>query len=306
MRFLAITGTLADTTEASTFDLNDKEMGRYNVVPIVVGGATPLYRAFLVVAAAPSNLSFEIGTNPNDPPGGPCVNGTYDRSRALHWDTVPAEISWMRDTRVYFSAPCPQEGDHYASFTAYDTVVLRAFQTIKASIGQRVDASAYLYNKIADTSMSHPTRLILLDGDENGTELASVEVVSPMATWQQVQVSGTVFSGLATVMVETIGSVGRAVSHVDNVGIALVGGCSPVEVDADNDSDVDQADFAAFQVCFAGEGVTTLPDAPYSCRCFDHDRDLDVDLADYMAFERCSTGPGILLDVHNPPEGCVP
>jgi hypothetical protein len=292
------------TERTATFDLTGKEMGRYNVVPVVVGGATPLYRAFLVVAATPSNLSFETGTNPAEPPGGPCVDNTWDRSRALHWDTVPAETSWLRDSYVYYSHPCPQDGDHFAGFRAWEETTLRAFQTFQVTTGQQVDASIYLHTRTAE--MSHMTRLILLDGDENGTEVASAEMLSP-TTWEQVQVSGVVFSRLATVVIEMMGSAGRASSNVDNVSITLSGGCSRIEVDADNDGDVDQADFAAFQACLVGDGVTTLPETAYPCRCFDRGmRDLDVDLADYLEFEQCATGPGIPLDVHNPPAGCVP
>jgi hypothetical protein len=59
--------------------------------------------------------------------------------------------------------------------------------------------------------------------------------------------------------------------------------------DADGDSDVDLADFAAFQRCFSGIDVP----AGSECRCtFDADEDGDIDLSDYEAFRVAMSGPG--------------
>ncbi|MDM8007435.1 MAG: hypothetical protein QUV05_14950 [Phycisphaerae bacterium] len=72
--------------------------------------------------------------------------------------------------------------------------------------------------------------------------------------------------------------------------------------DADEDGDVDQADFAVFQLCFSGDG-NALSD-PATCRRFNRDGDSDVDSLDFNKFEKCATGPGIALDPENPPTGC--
>ena len=58
--------------------------------------------------------------------------------------------------------------------------------------------------------------------------------------------------------------------------------------DADNDTDVDLMDVAAFQVCFTGDGMTP---APPGCNVFDSDCDDDVDDSDYAAFDGQFTGP---------------
>ncbi len=64
--------------------------------------------------------------------------------------------------------------------------------------------------------------------------------------------------------------------------------------DADNDGDVDQADFAAFQACYTG-----LDGAPFdclACRCMNTGGDTDIDGDDLAAFEQCASGPGLAAD----------
>jgi hypothetical protein len=69
-------------------------------------------------------------------------------------------------------------------------------------------------------------------------------------------------------------------------------GCHTPFADADGDGDVDQADFAALQVCrFEQCGLF-----PPACDCFDRDDDGAVDSADFDAFEACAGGPGIPAD----------
>jgi len=72
--------------------------------------------------------------------------------------------------------------------------------------------------------------------------------------------------------------------------------------DADEDGDVDQVDFAAFQLCFSGDG-NPLSD-PATCRRYNRDSDNDVDTLDFSKFEKCATGPGVALDPENLPAGC--
>jgi len=58
--------------------------------------------------------------------------------------------------------------------------------------------------------------------------------------------------------------------------------------DADEDGDVDLADFTSFQVCFNG------PNRPHrreGCGGADFDSDGDVDLADFTSFQLCFNGP---------------
>lgn len=62
------------------------------------------------------------------------------------------------------------------------------------------------------------------------------------------------------------------------------------------DSDVDQADFAMFQLCFRGPGAG-VPEEPAYCHCFDRENggagDGDVDLDDLTIFLNCVSGPEI-------------
>jgi subtilisin family serine protease len=57
--------------------------------------------------------------------------------------------------------------------------------------------------------------------------------------------------------------------------------------DSDGDDDVDLFDFATFQHCFTGVGVTRAPE----CDALDYDRDLSVDLLDMFEFEANLSGP---------------
>jgi len=78
-----------------------------------------------------------------------------------------------------------------------------------------------------------------------------------------------------------------------------------VFADADSDGDVDQDDFAIFQICYTGADGG-VPSDPVYCECFDSDNDNDVDGQDFTAFQDCATGPGILFDSENPPPLCNP
>ncbi len=98
--------------------------------------------------------------------------------------------------------------------------------------------------------------------------------------------------------------------EVDCIGrsLCLGPGCydSPCNLDlfadADEDGDVDQADFAMFQRCYTGDGGGVPADPDY-CQCFDRrnndntpGEDNDVDGFDLGAFEDCASGPGVAAD----------
>lgn len=81
--------------------------------------------------------------------------------------------------------------------------------------------------------------------------------------------------------------------EVDCLGRSLVlDDCPTPFADADEDGDVDQSDFAAFQACYTGSPASGS--IPENCRCFNrHGGDDDVDELDLQEFEKCATGPGI-------------
>jgi hypothetical protein len=68
--------------------------------------------------------------------------------------------------------------------------------------------------------------------------------------------------------------------------------CNTPFADADNDGDVDQDDFATFQICYSG--TAAHPDTPEYCRCFNREgADNDVDDSDFGEFNKCASGPNI-------------
>jgi hypothetical protein len=73
--------------------------------------------------------------------------------------------------------------------------------------------------------------------------------------------------------------------------------CQYPFADADKDRDVDQVDFAAFQLCYTGPGGGVPP----GCECWDREPDSDVDADDFTAFNDCWTGPNVLYSVALPP-----
>jgi len=68
--------------------------------------------------------------------------------------------------------------------------------------------------------------------------------------------------------------------------------CNDPFADADGDEDVDQDDFAAFQLCYTGPGGGV----PDGCDCFDNDADGDIDTTDLGDFENCASGPAVPAD----------
>ena len=74
---------------------------------------------------------------------------------------------------------------------------------------------------------------------------------------------------------------------------ANVNPCPIPFADADRDNDVDQMDFAAFQLCFTGTPTGSPPVIPPACSCFNPNRDQYIDALDFAAFQNCYTGPSI-------------
>ena len=72
------------------------------------------------------------------------------------------------------------------------------------------------------------------------------------------------------------------------LSIASTATVCQASADVEPDGDVDLADFAVFQNCFAGDGVSLTPP---SCAVFDSDCDEDVDLIDLRSVETRFRGP---------------
>ena len=69
--------------------------------------------------------------------------------------------------------------------------------------------------------------------------------------------------------------------------------CPDPAADTDEDHDVDQRDFAAFQLCFTDPLVGTIAEG---CGCFDFDDSQQIDADDLTTFVRCAAGPTVLAD----------
>ena len=83
--------------------------------------------------------------------------------------------------------------------------------------------------------------------------------------------------------------------------LAVTSTCVDPFADTDGDGDVDQTDFAVFQLCYTGANQTPVPTTPEYCKCLDVDGidnqpDDDIDQGDYNKFDACASGPGIPAD----------
>jgi hypothetical protein len=67
-------------------------------------------------------------------------------------------------------------------------------------------------------------------------------------------------------------------------------GCGTPVQDADNDGDVDLADYALLADCLAGAGAAPAGSNIAACACLDADDDNDVDLLDFAAFQAAFGG----------------
>jgi hypothetical protein len=81
--------------------------------------------------------------------------------------------------------------------------------------------------------------------------------------------------------------------YADGFRLEYLPPCHLPAADAAGDNDVDQDDFAAFQLCYSGQAQAYVGE---SCHCFDRgptvpDDDLDKD--DVTEFEKCISGPAI-------------
>ena len=89
-------------------------------------------------------------------------------------------------------------------------------------------------------------------------------------------------------------SSGRMAVAWDNVQVQIGPPCYSPRFDADNDGDVDQNDFSAYQLCYTGP-VKDIVDFPH-CRCMDANGDGHVDAGDLAAFSKCASGPMVPAD----------
>ena len=188
----------------------------------------------------------------------------------------------------------PPDGDHYGSLHRGAGGTQQAWQTLAVNPGWTYKFSGQFAGGGANT-----VTLRLLDGDETGTVIAESEIYSSTATlppdvypWMPGEVVGSAVSNTLTVMWEMASPDEFSASHADAMAFDVVQACSDPFADADVDGDVDQEDFAVFQLCYTGAGGP-IPTDPTYCVCLNTNGDSAIDAADLTAFEACSSGPEI-------------
>lgn len=300
-----IDGMVGDDMLA-TFNLTNEGAGGYNLEGTRSDGCMnpePLVNAFVLLQPGGDNLLF---------------NGDFEAEGPKSPDEQPVG-GWTND----LGGPAPKyDGSTHVPSTGLDGGVndtdnrgsvdqggsapmqARVFQTVDVVPSRTLSLSGYITG--ATTDIVHSHRVILRDGDMNGAELASFQHDSGFG-WTPFTIEGVPTQ--TTVVVEwgfggdLPGGYGIVATHVDELVLVEVGvPCNAPFADADDDGDVDQDDFAVWQLCHTGAGTgVSIPVNPEYCGCFDQEGPLggpdgDIDQADFQKFEACSSGPMVPAD----------
>jgi hypothetical protein len=292
-------------------DLTGAETGRYTVI-VKQGACIDSYgppdagEAGVLVVGDFVNGDFELPTAPVD--HGTCTTG--DPPNSPPQTVLGLPTGWSSDAPSGLvrdgASPLPpnnggvpecipsNNGGHYGSMSYGSAGTLRAWQTVDVAPG-----TMYEFSGEFNAGPEVVVTLRILSGDETGTELASSPVTLVANEWVPGAVQAIApSSGVMTVVWEMVvsGTAPNVGGHAD--GFQLASRCNSPFADADGDGDVDQADFAIFQVCFTGS-TGPIPATPAYCECFDRPEgdpplpDLDIDQSDLARFEACASGPGI-------------
>jgi hypothetical protein len=260
------------------------------------GNGIPIGKYDLVIqqggcfATLPGAVSIAAPTFVN----GDFTSPTADDTACPGTDLPGLPTGWLTDHNLHRdgtypapACPLPDGTHHYGSMSSGTPATLRAWQTILAVPGQNYRFSGYF----ASNSISS---IKLLSGFEDGTLISSQDVYSdtPDNSWVFKTLSGIATSNIMTAVWEIDATNGGG----NAAGLQFGSSCHHVWADADDDGDVDQADFAQLQACYTGDSGM-MPDLPY-CVCFDvagnsGAPDSRVSQVDLVEFERCASGPGI-------------
>lgn len=283
-----------DTSLTCDFDLTGATTGTYDVIVGNNGCFASLAGAMMVASPVLVNPEFEYPTadqNCGPPP-------TIVLGVPTGWSTN-APDEFVRDGNVFYpgACPCPDSaGGHYGTMSTGFGAELRAWQTLKVMTGRTYRFAGWFAGGGTNT-----VTIKLVDGsDPTATPLASTTVSSPgeaSTTWKYSSVQANAASDILTVVWELTGAAGDSATHAD--GFTFETPCNDPFADADADGDVDQTDFAVFQLCYTGSGQGPVPTTPEYCKCLDVDGaggqpDNDIDQGDFNKFEACASGPGIL------------
>lgn len=277
-----VTATDVNVVSASEitcdFDLSAASSGKYKLFMLQGACVAEYPDALQVIAQSFVNGSFELPENTQEPCTGQ-IGGL-----PTGWNTdAPSGLN--RDGQAPPPNPCPStDGGHYGSMSEGSAATVRAWQTVQVSGGN------YEFSGLFNVPAGVTVTLRLLDGDESGTQLAESSVPVEVDTWTEGSVSANApTSGIMTVVweMQLTGTEPAVGGSAD--GLKFESTCNNPVFDFDGDGDVDQADFAAFQVCYTGATGTL----PAGCECADENGDGLVTQSDATAFEACASGPGI-------------
>lgn len=268
------------------FDLNGLSSGKYKVYVRQGGCVAEFADAILVIGAAFVNGSFELPTVAQAPCSGIIIG------MPTGWNTT-APSGLNRDGQAPPPNVCPSltDGGHHGSMSEGGAGDFRAYQTVAVNPGWTYEFSGEFTAPGGVT-----TTLRLLNGDENGTELAMVELTDTSAGWTSGSVQTIApISGVVTVVWEyhSTGVLPAIGAHADGLKFEPTVICHDPVFDFDGDGDVDQIDFAFFQTCYTGGVGTNPPIYPAGCECADSNIDGAINQADTTAFELCASGPGV-------------
>ena len=228
------------------------------------------------------------------------LNASFEDGDLTGWSTFSDDFSTVE--RSTFEVPGYPNELFDASLSISGTTVAGASQNIPVTPGEFLNFTAYARKR--ENSL----------GGLIGTARAGVKVEwaggsapsgpvdicdqgcmgegDPTDQWVEYTIDYTMPAGTAAIprLVNLVAFGGG----FGGTGTVYFDGCEVVVLnrfdgaDADADFDADLYDYAAFQRCFSGDGVTPLK---WPCTVFDSDDDNDVDLVDFDYFRQGITGP---------------
>jgi hypothetical protein len=252
------------------------------------------------------------------------------RPKPTNWDRAGStEGGFHRDGNTYIP-DCVNgvaggvTGEHYAGIQvgSYRDQVWNVFQTIEAPNINATGLSIAPFNIRADFCIREDGdspvasgAIRLIDGTEaTGTEIVSAPIPSNRGLGSNGFLSSADYNAIVPTNYQYISnpplltvaiqfhtpkvsdyaiykSYGLYADNVRTGPFFPPGLCHTPSADADGDGDVDQSDFAVFQLCYNPGGP--IPVVDDYCTCFDRDGNSEVDQADFNAFDACASGPGL-------------
>jgi hypothetical protein len=296
-----------DSTLTCDFDMSTAGFGYLDVIVGNNGCYATLGDAIFAAPAQIQNPEFENPVILDDQvppePALPCL-GAVEGSVDI-WEVSDLTKFRRDDTVLADALTCPNPnaaGGHYASLSTDQAEILQVWQVLKVIPGRNYLVGGWF----AGGGSATVTLRLINATDPGGVEVASATVMQTTGVEQTDWVEGTVegrpTDEFMTVIWELTGGGGAAASHADGFYMEFIA-CNDPFADAEpapeGDGDVDQEDFAIFQMCFTGDGGI-IPLDPEYCACFDVEGidgpDGDIDERDFTRFQQCASGPAVLAD----------